>query len=166
MKLSEPNFRQVVRYAPLLALDLLLVDSADSVLLGWRRNPPACDYLFVPGGRVYKDEPLAAALRRISTAELGVALDAADAKLHGVYEHFYSDNAFGEAGLTTHYVVIACAFAPSAAEFRTDDQHRTFVRLARTALLAHPRVHPYTRNYFSEPRPSGWPASAPPRHRG
>ncbi|MFZ9336231.1 MAG: biopolymer transporter ExbD [Burkholderiaceae bacterium] len=56
--LPENLFRSVVAHAPLVAIDLVVQDRQRRVLLGWRRNPPARGYWFVPGGRVRKDETL------------------------------------------------------------------------------------------------------------
>ena len=47
--LPENLFRSVVAHAPLVAIDLVVQDRQRRVLLGWRRNPPARGYWFVPG---------------------------------------------------------------------------------------------------------------------
>ena len=149
MKLAMPQFKRVVRDTVLVSLDLLVMNDREEVLVGRRRNPPAQGYLFVPGGRILKGEDLAGALSRISTSEIGVELKKRDAALHGIYDHVYTDNAFAEDGLNTHYVVIACLFRPGAFVPRAhDDQHEEMRMLPIEKLLNHPEVHPYTRNYF------------------
>ena len=77
MKLPIDRFRNVVRDAVLVSLDLLIVNDKAEVLVGRRQNPPAKDWLFVPGGRVYKEERLTDALQRISVSETGVDLSQA-----------------------------------------------------------------------------------------
>ncbi|WP_082016616.1 NUDIX domain-containing protein [Cupriavidus sp. IDO] len=59
---------------PESALTSLLRDPTAATLLlpPDRRNPPAQDSWFVPGGRIRKDEPIAAALRRLLQEELGL----------------------------------------------------------------------------------------------
>jgi colanic acid biosynthesis protein WcaH len=57
MRLPIDRFRNVVRDSVLVSLDLLIVNDKAEVLVGRRQNPPAKDWLFVPGGRVYKEEP-------------------------------------------------------------------------------------------------------------
>lgn len=148
LKLPAEQFHEVVRRTPLVALDLLLISADKKVILGWRKHPPARNFLFVPGGRVFKGERLSAALTRIAREELGHIVDPTLARLHGVFEHFYSDNAFGEPDTPTHYIVMACVLAAPAGEVRSDEQHRGFIRLSRSELLSHPHVHTYTRNYF------------------
>jgi colanic acid biosynthesis protein WcaH len=149
MKLALSRFRRVVRDTVLVALDLLVINSRGEVLVGKRQNPPAQGYLFVPGGRILKGETLPGALNRISLAEIGVALKKEDAVLHGIYDHIYPDNAFGEVGLNTHYIVIACLFRVADFVLRAHDkQHEEMQTLPIRTLLNHAGVHPYTRNYF------------------
>jgi colanic acid biosynthesis protein WcaH len=166
MKLALPQFRCVVRDTVLVSLDLLVINDRAEVLVGERRNPPAQGYLFVPGGRILKGEDLASALNRISKSEIGVELNKQDAALYGIYDHVYPDNAFGEAGLNTHYVVIACLFRVGAFVPRGhDNQHEEMRMLRIEELLDHPKVHPYTRNYFV-PGPSNLFLRANELHRG
>jgi colanic acid biosynthesis protein WcaH len=103
----------------------------------------------VPGGRVYKEERLTEALRQISVSETGLDLSQATGSLYGVYDHLYPDNGFWEAGLSTHYAVIACPFENCPPiHFLGDRQHEYFQAMSIPELLSHPRVHAYTRNYF------------------
>ncbi len=52
-------FKIVVENTPLFAIDLVVINSKQQILLGKRVNAPAKDYWFVPrGGRVYKNETL------------------------------------------------------------------------------------------------------------
>ena len=56
--LPDEVFAQVIEHAPLIAIDLLVEDKEQRVLLGWRKNPPAQSSWFVPGGRIQKNETL------------------------------------------------------------------------------------------------------------
>ena len=98
--MSEPlpraDFLTGVRLLPLVSVDLIVRDEADRMLVGERSNRPAQGSWFVPGGCVRKDERLADAYRRITEAELGRALERADSRFLGVFEHFYEDNAGDE----------------------------------------------------------------------
>lgn len=58
MFLTSEGFCAVVRDAPLVAIDLLVRDPYRAVLAGRRRNPPAKDFWFAPGGRIRKGETL------------------------------------------------------------------------------------------------------------
>jgi colanic acid biosynthesis protein WcaH len=149
MKLPLHQFKRVVRDSVLISLDLLIVNERNEVLVGSRKNSPARGWLFVPGGRVYKGEAMRDALQRISTDETGMNLEKEDGTLYGIYDHIYSENAFGEPDISTHYVVIACLFhLRSFIPGSRDDQHEELRMMSIPELLVHPRVHAYTRNYF------------------
>lgn len=106
--LSQETFRTVVAATPLISIDLVVRNSAGDVLLGQRTNRPARGSWFVPGGRVLKSESLDEAFRRLSETELSRVFDRAEARMLGVYEHFYSDSIFGEdiTSPDTHYIVL------------------------------------------------------------
>lgn len=149
MKLPLHQFKRVVRDSVLISLDLLIINERNEVLVGSRRNSPAKGWLFVPGGRVHKGEALRYALQRISTGETGMNLGKEDGTLYGIYDHIYAENAFGEPDISTHYVVIACLFhLRSFIPDPRDDQHEVLRMMSIPELLAHPRAHAYTRNYF------------------
>jgi colanic acid biosynthesis protein WcaH len=57
------------------------------ILLGLRNNEPAKDYWFVPEGRIYKDETMTKAFRRITREELGQELEMREGHFLAVYEH-------------------------------------------------------------------------------
>jgi len=149
--LGRSDFRQAVEMLPLVSIDLLLRDGAGNYLTGLRANPPAQGAWFVPGGRIRKNEPLRDALRRIVHDELGPTLPELAWKPRGVYEHFYGTNFAGEAGRSTHYVVLAYE-----AELSLDTaslplvQHNGYRWLPGEVIAADPGVHPYTQAYFKE----------------
>jgi len=107
MKLSVPlnmdAFECVIKNAPLFAIDIVVINSENEILVGRRKNAPAKGYWFVPGGRVYKNEPLDEAFKRISMAELGQKFEITNAKFLGLYEHFYPDS-FVSSSVSTHYI--------------------------------------------------------------
>ncbi|MDF3884894.1 MULTISPECIES: GDP-mannose mannosyl hydrolase [Cupriavidus] len=148
------DFFFVVRHAPLVSIDLLVTDAHGRVLLGRRRNRPAQGVWFVPGGRIRKDEGLDAAFRRIVADELGIAgARRGDAVPRGVFEHHYADNFAGEAGVTTHYVVLAYAWTlpggePDGKPPGQPDQHSAYCWMAPAEMLARDDVHEYTKAYF------------------
>ena len=56
--LDEARFLEVIDRAPLVSIDLVVVDPDQRVLCGWRVNQPARGFWFVPGGRILKGEAL------------------------------------------------------------------------------------------------------------
>jgi colanic acid biosynthesis protein WcaH len=146
--LPRDDFLRVVRDTPLVSLDLLVRSPRGEVLLGWRRNRPAAETWFVPGGVVRKAERLANAFTRVTRAELGVPHEMERARFLGVYEHLYDDNFAAAEGITTHYVVLAWELwldADSALLPR--EQHAQYRWCAVADLAADPAIHPNSRAY-------------------
>jgi colanic acid biosynthesis protein WcaH len=157
MKLDPETFLEVVRLSPLVSIDLIVRDSQGRVLLGLRANRPAQNTWFVPGGRIAKDERIAAALTRVAYEELGVELDPSVARFLGVYEHLYPDNFADEPGIDTHYIVLAHEVRlEHPPDDLPADQHRAFRWFTVPELLADPQVHPNTQAYFSS---TTWPVA-------
>ncbi|HEY1607908.1 MAG TPA: GDP-mannose mannosyl hydrolase [Paraburkholderia sp.] len=148
--LSPTEFLDVLRLAPLVSIDLIVVDALGRILLGHRRNRPARGTWFVPGGRIRKDERLDNAFTRVVETELGVAgFERAAAMFHGVYEHLYDDNFLARNGIGTHNVVLAYSMElDSNAPVGRFDQHSQYMWLTPEELLAHPDVHENTKMYF------------------
>jgi len=152
--LPKDTFRQVVRSAPLVSLDLLVFNPRMELLLGWRSNMPARDTWFVPGGRILKNESIRDAFSRIAMGETGIRLGTEQATFHGVFEHFHPVQNFAdEEGYGTHYVVLAFEVRLSAyLPVLPLEQHTRYKWLTVPELLRDERVHPYTRNYFNGTR--------------
>jgi len=147
--LSHAELDTVIRLAPLVAIDLIIRNARDEVLLGLRRNEPAKGCYFVPGGMILKDERLADAFARLVKNETGHDASLDDARLLGVFEHFYDRNRSGRVGYGTHYVVLGYEFSwPSAVPPTPDDQHSELRWWPVPDLLASDRVHDNTKAYF------------------
>src|SRR5262245_34477115 len=109
--LTAEQFAHIVRYAPLVSIDLIIRDPQACVLVGLRRNEPAKNHYFVPGGRIKKNEMIASAFARILQAETGLTFGLERARLVGVFEHIYPTNRFEHEDYGTHYVVLAYELA-------------------------------------------------------
>jgi colanic acid biosynthesis protein WcaH len=148
--LSSADFLNVVKHTPLVSIDLIITDNQGRHLLGKRKNAPAKGYWFVPGGRIRKNECLKDAFRRLTLEEIGVAMEISDARLLGIYEHFYDDNFAGTSGISTHYVVLAyCLIMPTPAPSLPDTQHNDYRWDHGQTILNDASVHGNTRCYFS-----------------
>ena len=146
----EPeDFNRVVRLTPLVAIDLIVRSPDRRVLVGRRTHEPAKGCLFVPGGRITKNETLAAAFRRVSLAELGVEKKMEEARFLGVYEHFYSTNNLEQPGFGTHYVLLTYEVTSPVPEASLPkDQHAEYFWLREADILTCPEVHEHTKAYF------------------
>ena len=150
-RLPPEDFDEAVRLTPLVAIDLIVRSPEGRVLVGRRRNEPAKGCLFTTGGRITKNETLAAAFRRISFAELGVENNIKDARFMGIFEHFYQTNNHEVPGFGTHYVVLAYQLTAATENLRLpQDQHGEFAWLTEAELLSNPEVHRNVKEYFTQ----------------
>ena len=147
MFLDKATFTKVLASTPLVSLDFVIFNGEGKVLLGQRLNRPAQYAWFVPGGRIYKNEPIAAAFARLTQAELGEEIAFANAKLLGAYDHFYQDSVFGE-HVSTHYVALAHQFQVAQLNHLPNEQHNQYRWYSVAELLADDQVHPHTKAYF------------------
>jgi colanic acid biosynthesis protein WcaH len=150
VRLDPRDFARVIRLTPLVAIDIIVRSPDGRVLLGRRNNEPAKGCFFVPGGRITKNETLAAAFKRISRAELGVEKTIEKAQFLGVFEHFYPTNDVAQPGFGTHYVTLAYKVtSPVRDTLLPKDQHGEYVWKTEADLLSCPEVHEHTKAYFS-----------------
>lgn len=128
--------------------------SSEGILLGKRKNAPAKDSYFVPGGRIRKNETLDSALNRIIKEETNISenLNFSNQNLLGVYEHFYEDNFFGNKEYNTHYIVLAYLIKVIEVEIKdkiiSTDQHSEFLWYRKNSKINNNEIHQNTRDYF------------------
>ena len=151
MYLNEATFATVVANTPLVAIDLIIKNNLDQVLLGQRLNRPAKGFWFVPGGRIFKDEPIATAFGRLALGELGQELSFENAALLGNYEHFYKDSIFEDKAISTHYVCLAylVGLTRELKSLPLHVQHSGYKWFDVRVLLNDPEVHQNTKRYFA-----------------
>jgi colanic acid biosynthesis protein WcaH len=150
MHTDDRTLLTIIKNTPLVSIDLIIYDPQGEVLLGLRRNRPARDTWFVPGGRIRKDERISSALHRIAKAEVGLELEPSRAHFMGIFEHLYEDNFTGKAGISTHYIVLGYEIHLDAPfDPQGDDQHYQFQWWRAADLLADQTVHANTKAYFS-----------------
>ena len=147
--LESQDFERVVRFTPLVSIDIVVRSKDGHVLLGRRKNEPARNSFFVPGGRITKNESLEAAFKRITVAELGLQMELKQARFIGVYEHIYKENFFEKEGFGTHYVVLAyeLILSETPASLPTQ-QHQDYVWKMEQEVLEWPAAHENTKAYF------------------
>ncbi|WP_019411706.1 GDP-mannose mannosyl hydrolase [Pseudomonas psychrophila] len=153
MWLSNDLFRSVVASTPLVSIDLVVLNAKGECLLGQRLNRPAKGSWFVPGGRILKNETLDSAFKRLTQEELGQVLHRSDARLLGVYEHFYADSVFGADAQApdTHYVVLAyqLVLAEGQELQLPHAQHGDYHWWPLIEMQTHEHVHANTRAYLA-----------------
>ncbi len=152
--LDRQAFLSVVDRTALVSVDLILVRDSREVLLGLRKNRPAKDFWFVPGGRIFKNEKIADALIRVAGTELGLGDEIRHGKIHprpiGCFEHFYPDCFAEEPRISTHYVALG-HLVEVPHDFRlpaADAQHAKFRWWPIEEATAASEVHQYTKDYL------------------
>lgn len=151
--LSKETFRTIVDTTPLVSLDLLVRDHQGRILVGKRINRPAQGFWFVPGGRILKNESLAAAFARLTADELGLQMDIGSARYLGLYEHFYEDSIFTDEGvpISTHYVVNGFEISlPNGHDSLPYEQHNDYRWLNEHDFRVDPEVHIHSRWYLDD----------------
>lgn len=150
MKLEKDKFLEIIDVTPLVSVDIIIENNKGDILLGYRKNKPAKDFWFVPGGRIHKNETINNAFDRILKKELGLA-GGFDKELLGVYDHIYSDNFAGKEGVNTHYVVIGYKVRVdiNKEEMVIDDQHADLKWFSKEDIINQDEVHANTKRYFS-----------------
>ncbi|MDQ6954218.1 MAG: GDP-mannose mannosyl hydrolase [Mariprofundaceae bacterium] len=147
--LSKDIFKMVIEHAPLFAMDLVIINDEEKILLGKRSNNPAKGFWFVPGGRVFKNESLDQAFRRISSNELGVALKRSNGTFLGLFEHFYDDSVFGS-GISTHYINATHALRANIDLANLpQSQHQEYVWMSVNEMQKNDDVHQYSKVFLS-----------------
>lgn len=147
--LPQKLFASIVKHAPLIAVDLVIQNESGEVLLGLRRNAPARGFWFVPGGRIFKNEPIANAADRIVREELAIDSRLPRALFLGIFEHFYQDNFTHAQAFGTHYIVLAHRLSITTVQIKQLplQQHAGYRWLPPQELLRARDVHPYSREY-------------------
>lgn len=147
--LTDEQLSYVVRYAPLVSIDLIIRDPEGRVLVALRRNEPAKNCYFVPGGRIRKNETIDAAFQRILRAETSLKFGFERARLLGVYQHIYPTNRFEHEDYGTHYVVLAYEMSlRERPRVTLDDQHDSWKWMNEHELRSAPEVHEFVKRYF------------------
>jgi colanic acid biosynthesis protein WcaH len=149
--LDTETFKVVVASTPLVSIDLIVERKDGHILVGLRRNRPAMNCWFVPGGRIRKNETMDQAFSRVCEDELGFSQKRSGARFIGVHEHFYDDSVFGGSVHcpSTHYLALAfhLRLKDQALSLPTG-QHRTYKWESPDQLLISDLVHPYVKEYI------------------
>jgi len=147
--ISIDKFKIVVENTPLVSIDFIIENSEGNYLLGKRVNEPACGYWFTLGGRIFNNEKIEDAIKRLSKKEFYQEITLDSLKFHGIYEHFY-DNSFVDENISTHYVVLAYKLKLEQNLNLLNIEHCAYNYYSKEEILNSSYVHTYVKNYFKE----------------
>jgi colanic acid biosynthesis protein WcaH len=145
-KLPLDLFECIIKYTPLISIDLI-VKKNDKFLLGRRINEPAKGFYFVPGGRIFKNERIEDAFRRITKEEIGTEIEIQNTEFLGIYEHFYENSCVSES-ISTHYIVLAYRLDLEIEISLPKEQHSEYIWMTKKEILNNKNIHPYAKAYF------------------
>ena len=148
MFLEKELFSSIIENTPLISIDLIIKDSEGKILLGQRINKPAKNSWFVPGGRIYKDEKIEDAFKRITKDEIGKEFNISKSSFKGVYQHFYDDNVFND-NFSTHYIVLGFELVIKEELSLGTIQHEKYKWFTQDELLKSDEVYSYVKDYFN-----------------
>ncbi len=150
MELKKNEFNKLIEYGTLISIDLIIENKHNQILLGLRKNRPAKDSWFVPGGRILKNESEEEAFQRITKKELGIKLNINNAVLIDIYSHLYPhDNSNDVSNVDTHYIVLAYYV-----KFELDisqlpiEQHAEYKWFCKNEVDNVSNIHKNVRPYF------------------
>jgi len=168
-----PNiFKCIVEYTPLISIDFL-IKKDNKYLLGKRVNEPAKGYYFTIGGRIFKNETIKQAQKRILQQELNLSLIPypylslthypLPLKFIGIFEHFYDDSIFGD-DISTHYINLAYLLDFDTIQNKPltpyhlsltpknlpKDQHSEYKWFSVDEIMQRDDIHKYVKDYFKE----------------
>lgn len=150
MFLDKNDFVTIIDSTPLVSIDLLIENSKGQYLLGLRNNRPAQGFWFVPGGRIFKNEPMDDAFIRLCKEELGIDCSITKAEFLGPFEHFYDDCVFNDS-VSTHYVVLGYKIVVDIDTTQLPNaQHHDYRWFTRDELLTHLDVHKHSKWYLDK----------------
>ena len=89
--LPKKVFLATFKYVPRLAVSLVVENKKGHVLLARRAIPPGKGQWHMPGGFVLKGEPISKCIERVAWRELGIAINAKNAKLQGAFDDLNAD---------------------------------------------------------------------------
>jgi colanic acid biosynthesis protein WcaH len=146
--ISIDKFRNLVANAPLITIDFMIKNALGNILLGKRVNKPAKGYYFTAGGRIFKNETIEEAIKRISLKELNFKLALKDLQFIGIFEQFFEDSIFERVSLRSIDMVY---------EYQCDREfnlptieHNEYRFFSMDEIQHEDAVHPCVKEFFCE----------------
>ena len=152
-KLSEEIWRNCVDSIPIFGIDMIIFSREFGGLMGRRINNPAKGKLFVPGGRVYKNERIIDAFNRILLSETSLTFPFNKTISIGLYEHFYDVTYWSNIECSTHYIIEARLIEIDPENIKKNinlnEQHSSFEWISLEDMKSS-AIHSYSKIYLNK----------------
>ncbi len=152
-RLSDDIWRTCVDSMPIFGIDMVIFSRIYGVLMGRRINNPAKGKLFVPGGRVYKNERIKDAFNRILLSETGFTFSFEKSTSMGLYEHFYNVTNWSTIECSTHYIIEGRLIEVDPENIKLkinlNEQHSNFEWISLEDMQSN-AIHSYSKTYLNK----------------
>lgn len=129
-------YKKLLQFTPVPTVDFVVVHDGQ-FLMGLRKNKPARGQWWIPGGRIWKGETQAMAIKRKLKEETGLV--PASVKLVGVFDAMFPDSMFG---VSNHSITTVYRIKPKTIKvLKKDSQHGEFQWFKKID----PKWHPYVK---------------------
>ncbi len=145
-KIPEEDYKYILENMPICCVDLVIKNNKGEVLLLKRKNLPAKDEWWLPGGRILKKETIKEAAVRIAKEEVG--FDAEFEKIIGVDETIFDDGPFGIKTGTHSVNIYVSVNKKGKEEVKIDDNHSDYQYFSDIKE----EFHPYVKKVIIESR--------------
>lgn len=141
------TFKIVIENTPLVSIDFIIENNESKYLLGKRVNKPAKGYWFTLGGRIFKNEKIEDAIKRLSKKEFNHKITKEKITFYGTFEHFY-DNSFADKSISTHYIVLVYKLKIEENLSLPKDEHCEYNYFSKDEIMSNSYIHKYVKDYF------------------
>ena len=113
--IPDEDYKKIIENVPICCVDLVILHN-NKILLVFRKNEPAKNKWWFPGGRIYKNEKLKDAVSRKAYGEVGLKIEII--KKIGVYELMFDKGPFNDLKSGVHGVNICFLVKPVDNNFK------------------------------------------------
>ncbi len=108
-KIADNEYKEILERMPICCVDIVIHEN-NKVLMVYRTNEPVRGQLWLPGGRIYKNELLEEAAIRKAAEEVGLEIKIE--KKIGVYESMFKEGPFKDLKSGVHAVSVCFLAIP------------------------------------------------------
>ncbi|MCF7800318.1 NUDIX domain-containing protein [Candidatus Babeliales bacterium] len=142
MFIPKEEYEKILKKIPISCIDLIIVNPKKEFLIIKRKNNPAKNKWWIPGGRILKNEIFKDAALRISKKETG--LNCNFIKIMGVVETRFKESAFNNKN-GTHTINIIALMESSDKDVKLDEQSLEYKWIGKIKELedSYPEAKPF-----------------------
>jgi len=142
--INQKTYNTILENMPILCVDGVIVNSNNEVLLLRRKNEPALNQWWFPGGRVLKNEKLESSILRKIKEETNLSVSVQ--KIIGITETIFDTGPFN---IPVHTINITYLLKPTTNSIKIDKDHSDFIWTKKIDdLNLHPEIYQLLTNEY------------------